>query len=78
MKTAVSIPDDLFKKAEKLAKKQEITRSKLYAAALRQYLATNWREEMTRRTNAACDELDTSMPPAVERAVIARLRDVEW
>jgi metal-responsive CopG/Arc/MetJ family transcriptional regulator len=35
MKTTVSIPDDLFQRAEKLAERLEVSRSALYAAALR-------------------------------------------
>jgi metal-responsive CopG/Arc/MetJ family transcriptional regulator len=38
MKTAVSIPDAVFRKAERLAKRLGKNRSELYAAALREYL----------------------------------------
>jgi metal-responsive CopG/Arc/MetJ family transcriptional regulator len=78
MKTAVSIPDDLFKKAEKVAKQKKITRSKLYAAALKLYLLESWREEAIRRTNAVVDATDTRMPPPMQEAVRQRLRKVQW
>ncbi len=39
MKTAVSIPTDVFRAAERLAKSLKKSRSGLYAAALREYLA---------------------------------------
>jgi predicted transcriptional regulator len=39
MKTAVSIPDDLFEAAEKAAKRRGSTRSGLYAEALASFLA---------------------------------------
>ena len=38
MKTAVSIPDDVFNAAEELAKRSHISRSELYANALRALL----------------------------------------
>lgn len=38
MKTAVSIPDPLFKEAERLTKRLRIPRSQLYARALEAYL----------------------------------------
>lgn len=38
MKTAVSIPDDVFNEAEELAKRSNISRSQLYANALRALL----------------------------------------
>jgi len=38
MKTAVSLPDDVFAAAEALAEAQQMTRRGLYSAALREYL----------------------------------------
>lgn len=38
MKTAVSLPDQVFEEAEALAKQLGISRSKLYAKALKAYL----------------------------------------
>ena len=35
VKTAVSIPDDVFEAAERLATERNVSRSELYAAALR-------------------------------------------
>ena len=34
MKTAISIPDDLYVKAEELAERLEVSRSQLYARAI--------------------------------------------
>ena len=39
MKTAVSIPDDVFLRAEELAEQTNRTRSRLYSDALGEYLA---------------------------------------
>lgn len=38
MKTAISIPDALFKEAETLAKKRGMSRSELYATAIAEYV----------------------------------------
>jgi metal-responsive CopG/Arc/MetJ family transcriptional regulator len=38
MKTAVSIPDPLFREAERLTKRLRIPRSQLYAKALEEYV----------------------------------------
>ncbi len=38
MKTAISIPDALFREAEVLAKKRGISRSELYATAIADYV----------------------------------------
>ena len=39
MKTAVSIPDDVFNEAEELARRTNVSRSELYANALRALIA---------------------------------------
>jgi len=39
VKTAISIPDALFKRAERFAQKRALSRSQLYATALEEHLA---------------------------------------
>jgi len=38
MKTAISIPDELFQEIDKYAKEQDYSRSEVFAAALREFL----------------------------------------
>ena len=38
MKTAVSIPDDIFREVEKVAKEHNYSRSEVFAIALREFL----------------------------------------
>ena len=47
MKTAVSIPDDLFEQAERLARRVGATRSGLYSRAVREYVARHAPDEVT-------------------------------
>ena len=49
MKTAVSIPDELFEPAEGFARRLGMTRSELYAKALRDYLREHRGEGITER-----------------------------
>lgn len=44
MKTAISLPDPLFKAGEKVAKKLGLSRSQLYARALRQFIESMGQE----------------------------------
>ena len=79
MKTAISVPDDLFKRADRLAKAQKTSRSRLYSEALSEYLA---RHEPT-RVARGWDKLAHLMDESPEdRAWIAmgleNLRKVEW
>ena len=78
MKTAVSIPDDIFERAERLASQERRSRSEVYAAALDEYLAHHAREEITDTMNRVCDkvgEADDAFLNAAGRQVLDR---VEW
>jgi predicted transcriptional regulator len=56
IKTAISIPDDLFAAAEKLASELELSRSALYAKALREMIQRLNDAAITAQTNAALQE----------------------
>lgn len=51
MKTAISIPDPLFAAAEAAARQLGLSRSALYARALRRYLARRQQAGVTERLN---------------------------
>lgn len=52
MKTAISIPDELFESADALAERLGVSRSQLYATALAEYVAKNQARKVTDRLNA--------------------------
>jgi len=58
MKTAISIPDDLFADAEQLARELKKSRSRLYGDAVREYLARHSAESITESLDRLCDEVD--------------------
>ena len=47
MKTAISIPDELFAEADRLARKLNQSRSQLYSRAVREYVARHSSDEVT-------------------------------
>lgn len=51
MKTAISLPDELFNSAESLARKLGISRSRLFATALAEFLAKHRSTKVTERLN---------------------------
>ncbi len=55
MKTAVSIPDDIFERAECLASQERRSRSEVHAMALQEHLVRHLRDEVTETMNRACD-----------------------
>ena len=78
MKTAVSVPDDVFAKAERLAKRLKISRSKLYSRALSEYVARHAPEAIT----DALDRLSAELEGEPDRFVLAAgrrvLEQTEW
>jgi metal-responsive CopG/Arc/MetJ family transcriptional regulator len=78
MKTAISLPDDLFVLAEEAAKRQGMSRSELYATALRAYLDAHRHDTLLEAINRACAELDTSLPEDLATVTRKRLLEVEW
>lgn len=57
MKTAISIPDDVFTQADALARELKQSRSQLYARAVREYVARHSADSVTAALNAVCDEV---------------------
>jgi len=78
MKTAVSITDELFVKAEKLAKRKKISRSRLYSQAIEEYLAKDEKRKIIEKINKVCDEVDTSLDPGLKNFQADMIRRNEW
>jgi predicted transcriptional regulator len=57
MKTAVSIPDDLFEEAERLAQRTKRSRSRVFSEALREYVARHLPDGVIEEINQACGEI---------------------
>ena len=59
MKTAISIPNNLFFMVEKLAKKLNTSRSQLIAIAVKDYIIKQNNRELFKALNKAYSEVDT-------------------
>lgn len=79
MKTAISLPDDLFRAAERLARRSRKSRSQLYADALSEYVARHAPDEVTEAMNAAVERVAEPTPePFGARAARRALERTEW
>jgi metal-responsive CopG/Arc/MetJ family transcriptional regulator len=79
MKTAISLPDDVYREAERHAKRSRKSRSQLYAEAVAEYLARHAPDAVTERMNEVLDELGhPEIEPFVGGAARRVLKDVEW
>ena len=66
MKTAVSIPDKLFESGEEFARRRGMSRSELYATALRRYLEEHKAEMITERL----DEVYGAEPGELDQNIV--------
>lgn len=78
MKTAVSIPDDVFHKAERLARRTKRSRSRLYSDALSDYVSRHAPEEVTEAMNRVCAAVDNPRDEFVSAAARRILERIEW
>lgn len=77
-KTAISVPQDVFKLSEKLAKKMKISRSAVYALGIKKLNEELDRKAMIDRINRVCAEVDTSVDPVLREYTFRKLRRAEW
>ena len=81
MKTAISLPDELFDSVEKLVKRSGRPRSEVYSEALREYVARHAPDEVTESLNrvvAAIDDETEHSDPFVRAAAREVLKNAEW
>src|SRR5712692_5928147 len=78
MKTAVSIPDDVFEGAERLARRTKKSRSQLFSDAVREYIARHGSEDVTDAMNRVCSEFGNRSDEFVSLAARRILERSEW
>jgi metal-responsive CopG/Arc/MetJ family transcriptional regulator len=78
MKTAISIPNNVFEEAESLARKLKISRSELYTEAVRVYLKENHFEDITARLDEVYENAASNVEVSLLKAQTANLPKEEW
>lgn len=78
MKVALSIPDELFESAESLAKRLRVSRSRLYATALADYVAKHQSRKVTARLDAVYATEDGRLDRPLRRAQARSLPRDSW
>lgn len=78
MKTAVSVPDPVFKEAEKLKKKLGVSRSQLYSRAVDSYVKAHRRSDVTRQMDEVLKDVDSRSDPVMSRLQSRVLRGEKW
>jgi metal-responsive CopG/Arc/MetJ family transcriptional regulator len=78
MKTAISIPDDVYESAEKLATRSGKSRSLLYTQALSDYISRHNKENVTLKLNEIYDKNNSKLDGSLELLQLKSLPKEEW
>jgi metal-responsive CopG/Arc/MetJ family transcriptional regulator len=77
MKTAISIPDDVFREADDLAHKMKKSRSEIYSRAVREYVARHAEDRVVAALDAVYEEA-TDSDEFARAAARRSLGNSEW
>ena len=75
MKTAISVPDRVFRRAEQYARRARKSRSQVYSEAVAEYLARHVPDAITETMNEVCTQLGDQRDDfvvAASRRVLSR------
>ena len=78
MKTAVSIPDDLFRQADELAGRLGKSRSQVYREALAEYLLRRDAQAVRSTLDTLVDQLGLAQDEWLAAASRRTLENAEW
>lgn len=78
MKTAISIPDEIFESADALANRLGVSRSRLYANAVAEFVAKHRGANLTERLNAVYATESSRVDRDVKRAQGRAARASRW
>lgn len=78
MKTAISIPDEVFEAADRTAKKLGLSRSELYATAVHEYVKRYRIENITSKLNEVYSSNDSHLDPNIQNMQIKAVAKEDW
>jgi metal-responsive CopG/Arc/MetJ family transcriptional regulator len=78
MKVAVSIPEELFDSAESLGKRLRVSRSRLYATALAEFLAKHQGSKTTERLNRVYADEASRLEKPLRRLQARSIGSERW
>ena len=79
MKTAISIPDPVFRTAENLAKRLGLSRSELYVRAISSYIETHKNQKVTELLDEIYANPDNQdLDERLQRAQIQSIEKEDW
>ena len=78
MKTAISVPDDVFARVDQVARRRGMSRSAVFTAAAEEYVQRHRGEDVTERLNKVYAKEDSALDPVLERLQAISLPKEAW
>lgn len=78
MKTAISVPDELFAAADALARRLGVSRSRLYADAVARYVDQHRDDATTAALDAVYERQRAAVDPVLAQLQRLSIADDEW
>jgi antitoxin MazE6 len=78
MKVAVSVPDSIFEAGDRIARRLGISRSRLYAQALKAYIGRKGGQDVTEQLNSVYAGRPSKLDPILEALSLEVLRREPW
>jgi metal-responsive CopG/Arc/MetJ family transcriptional regulator len=78
MKTAISVPDQVFSRAKQFARRRKMSRSTLFTAAVAEYIQRRRTGDVTRKLNEIYLHENSSLDPALANMQSFSLPKEEW
>ena len=78
MRTTVSLPRELYLEAEAAARRLRISRSQLYAQAIKMFLKDQQAAAVTERLNKVYARIPAQVEPAIAKAQLRSIEEDAW
>ena len=78
MKTAISIPDPVFRAADRLARRLHMSRSRLYAVAVERFVQANDDAAITAKLNEVYATESSALDPVLQSIQARSISKNEW
>ena len=78
MKTAISVPDEVFQSAEQLARTSRMSRSTLYTKAIVEYVQRHRRRGITEALNEVYGKAPSKMDPVLAKLQRISIFKEDW
>ncbi len=78
MKTAISVPDNLFQQIEEVSKKMGISRSRLFSMAIQEFLQHYYAENVTIKLNEVYKKGEGNIENDIDKMQALTIQEESW